>query len=447
MTTHTNFTCLFQPNLSILLSIVGPNSIGLISLPILLNFLELQLTNESQVSVQSTTLGTIVANGGCADVVFVHGLTGDLYQTWSAPESKEAEGVFWPRWLGTDLPDGNYFTLGYPASMFAKWAKKEMNLYERAKNTLEVLASYGIGERPVIFICHSLGGLLIKQVLRTAQESTETNWIKLAKNCIGIFFLATPHSGSSLANLLKCFVGGFNSHHVDKLVKDSSDLDELNASFRSLCANQKIEVTSYYEMHKTGKIALIVEANSADPGVNASLPIPVDADHINICKPLDRHSVIYRSVFSRLKAKLLEIAVAGGAKCAEFEGDDLSSHSESDRRDLHEKMIAADREYEYSFANESQNRFARRFLKSGLQSSSLLLHNNMLADIDQRFQSLVYYPLICNGADKETVSIAVQERLVAPLSEKYSKNSANERTVMDALYFLTERCHVRWDKP
>lgn len=124
------------------------------------------------------------------DVIFVHGLTGDLKQTWTASKTLETDGPFWPSWLANDLPHLNYFALGFPASLFASWAKKEMDLYERAKSTLEVLAAYGLGTRPLIFSCHSLGGLLVKQLLRTAIESDDRGLNKLAHNCAAV--LAFP---------------------------------------------------------------------------------------------------------------------------------------------------------------------------------------------------------------------------------------------------------------
>lgn len=109
-------------------------------------------------------------------MIFVHGLTGDPVDTWSSDGVTEQEGPYWPRWLVTDLPHLNFYTLGFPASLFAQWAKKEMNLFQRAKNVLELLAAYGFGSRPIVFVCHSLGGLLVKQILRTAKESTEDAW-------------------------------------------------------------------------------------------------------------------------------------------------------------------------------------------------------------------------------------------------------------------------------
>jgi protein SERAC1 len=179
----------------------------------------------------STFLATISANAGCADVIFVHGLAGDPVDTWSSVGTTEPEGSYWPKWLVTDLPYLNFYTMGYPASFFAQWAKKEMNLYQRAKNVLETLAGYEFGSRPLVFVCHSLGGLLVKQILRTAKDSTDEDWHKVADCCCGVLFLATPHNGSSLADLLKAFSGCFSSSHVDKLLTDTSELDELNASF------------------------------------------------------------------------------------------------------------------------------------------------------------------------------------------------------------------------
>ena len=398
-------------------------------------------------STSSTFFATISANSGPADVIFVHGLTGDPVETWSSEGTLEAEGPYWPKWLVTDLPHLNFYTLGYPAGLFAQWAKKEMNLYQRAKNVLETLAGYEFGNRPLVFICHSLGGLLVKQILRTAKESTDEDWHKVADNCCGVLFLATPHSGSSLADLLKAFSGCFSSPHVDKLLKDTSDLDELNASFRTFCQSRDVHVTAYHEMHKARKLAEIVDAKSADPGVNATMPIPIDADHLNICKPSGRNSVIYLSIRRKLKKLLLTTSAAELKGPASFDDDALGAESSRDRRDLLEKMTAAGREHEYGFANDSQNKFARAFVQQGLKTASANLYSNLLADIEQRFQSLVYHPLICVGADNATVLKAVQTHVVDPLSVKYTNKNATAKTIMNALYFLTERCHIRWDKP
>jgi hypothetical protein len=397
-------------------------------------------------SSTATFFATISAQGGCADVIFVHGLTGDPIDTWSSDGVTEQEGPYWPRWLVTDLPHLDFYTLGFPASLFAQWAKKEMNLFQRAKNVLELLAAYGFGARPIVFVCHSLGGLLVKQILRTAKESTDDAWHKVADNCRGVLFLATPHSGSSLADLLKAFSVGFNSPHVEKLLKDTSDLEELNESFRSFCKTRDVHVTAYYEMHKAHKLTTIVDAKSADPGVNAAAPIPIDADHISICKPSGRHNVIYLSIRRKL-SDLLPNASPDEQGPLAFDEDDFGSESAKDRRDLLEKMTAAGREHEYGFANDSQNKFARAFVQQGLKTGPANLYNNLLADIEQRFHSLIYHPLICIGADDAAISTAIQTQIVDPLSQKYADKNATSKTIMNALYFLTERCHVRWDKP
>lgn len=398
-------------------------------------------------SSSSTFFATIAANGGTTDVILVHGLTGDPVDTWTFQGSSEPEGGYWPHWLAADLPQLNVFTLGYPASVFAQWAKKEMNLYDRAKNVLETLAAYEFGGRPIIFVCHSLGGLLVKQILRTARESTDEDWRKVGECCVGVIFIATPHSGSSLANLLKHFVHGFTSVHVDKLLSDNAELKELNESFRALCHMSSMTVAVYHEKYLTKKSLLVVDEKSADPGVNGTTPIPIDADHISISKPEDRNSLIYTSIRHRIRKLAPASCPPGPVAFNTFADDELDEPSSSDRRDLMSKMIAAGREHQYGFANDSQNKFARPFVRTGLKTSLSMTYKNLLADIEQRFQSLVFYPLICCDADEATVAAAIQTEIVDPLSQKYAADNATSKTIMNALFFLTERCHIRWDKP
>ncbi|MGY6708700.1 MAG: ABC-three component system protein [Rhizobiaceae bacterium] len=398
-------------------------------------------------SAISNSFATIAAKEGTTDVIFVHGLSGDSEETWTFKESSEAEGGYWPKWLATDLPQLNLYAVGFPASVFAQWAKKEMNLYDRAKNVLETLASCEFGSRPIVFICHSLGGLLVKQLLRTARESTDEDWQRIGERCVGVIFIATPHNGSSLANLLKFFVQGFTSVHVKKLIADNAELVELNESFRAHCQRTSLAVAVYHEKHLTNRALLIVDERSADPGVNGAMPIPVDADHISICKPSDRKNLIYTSIRHRLLRLAPAPCSAGHSGTGQFSDDGLEDQSATDRRDLMTKMVAAGREHQYDFANDSQSKFARPFLRTGLKTSISTVYKNLLADVEQRFQNLVFHPLICNGADEETIAAAIQHHIIDPLSEKYSSDNATAKTVMNALYFLTERCHIRWDKP
>jgi protein SERAC1 len=131
-------------------------------------------------------------DGAILDVIFVHGLTGNPHDTWVAGPKKE----YWPQWLCADFPGVAVYTIGYPASLFEKWAKKEMNLHERANNLLEHLAAYGLGERPIVFVSHSLGGLLVKEILRTSKECSDEAWRLVAGNTRLAAFLATPHTGA-----------------------------------------------------------------------------------------------------------------------------------------------------------------------------------------------------------------------------------------------------------
>ena len=51
---------------------------------------------------------------------------------------------------------------------------------------------------------------------------------------------------------------------------------------------------------------MVVEAMSADPGIPGVRPIPIDADHIGICKPASRETTLYRIVRRFVEDELLD---------------------------------------------------------------------------------------------------------------------------------------------
>lgn len=386
----------------------------------------------------------IAGDEGRVDVIFVHGLRGDAVDTWASPVASEADGALWPTWLVADAPGTSAYTLGFPASWFASWARKEMNLYERAKQTLETLAGYGIGGRPIVFVCHSLGGLLVKYILRAALESSDPAWRAVADSCRAIFFIATPHAGSSIANVLKLLSLGLASSHISALRQGNDEIAALNESCRSNCSSKGIRVWSYYEMFATKPIGIVVDRESADPGIGDALPIPIDANHIEISRPPSRDSTIYLSVRRHVR-DIVRDSEGDAQSTQAFKTDALGDMSGFDRRDLHSKLTAANREHEYRYANESQTLFAIQYTRTGLMRETRRVHDQLLADVEQAFMTFVYLPLVARGASSAVIDVAIQDHIVAPLSAKYATADATSKTIKNAIYFLAEKCHIRWD--
>lgn len=231
-------------------------------------------------------------NARAADIIFIHGLDGDAISTWQANNDS---ANFWPRWLGEELPNIGVWSLGYAVSSTA-WKGNSMPLADRAINVLDQLELEDIGARPIVFICHSLGGLLAKQMLRHAYDSGAQDYQRIAKQTKAIVFLSTPHSGSNIANWVQ-HIGGLlrTSVSIEELEAHNPRLRELNTWFRNHKQLSEIKIQVYCE-----KIAikglLVVDESSADPGIKGVIPVPMDEDHITICKLKDKNSQIYKRV-------------------------------------------------------------------------------------------------------------------------------------------------------
>ncbi len=223
------------------------------------------------------------------DVVFVHGLDGDATQTW---HPREKPDDYWPRWIGQDFPQVGVWSVDYEARSL-KWKGNALPLSDRATNCIEKLIAAGIGERPLVFVTHSLGGLLVKQMLRHAKELAISDWASLFNNCRGIVFLGTPHSGSDLSGYvqyLKLILAPTVA--VKDLEAHDPRLQELNTWYRNNASSLGIATKVYFETKKTFRIQ-IVNRTSADPGISGIVPIPIETNHQDICKPTSRGDVVY----------------------------------------------------------------------------------------------------------------------------------------------------------
>ena len=183
------------------------------------------------------------------DVIFVHGLGGDPVGTWSPGQSDSAESF--PERLSTDLDSVAVWSLGYPADP-SRWTigGHGLDILERARSVLDYLISFGIGQLPLVFVCHSLGGLVVKQVLRTAAELGVPQFRPVWEQTRGVVFLATPHAGSSLANVAKALRLARATKATLDLEAHSTALRELEDWYRQHAADHDLQTSAYAETRR-----------------------------------------------------------------------------------------------------------------------------------------------------------------------------------------------------
>lgn len=100
-------------------------------------------------------------------------------------------------------------------------------------------------KRPIIFVGHSLGGLVIKEALcrsaNYAQRKTHVRLAAIENHCTGIVFLGTPHRGADLATwattasrLAQALGKASNDELLSSLKTGSPVLESLLNSFAGI---------------------------------------------------------------------------------------------------------------------------------------------------------------------------------------------------------------------
>ncbi|CAG03599.1 unnamed protein product, partial [Tetraodon nigroviridis] len=247
-----------------------------------------------------------------ADVLFIHGILGAAFKTWrqkdrSTSEEKDETGgtdnyteLFLQSWLAADCPNLRVLSVEYDSHL-SDWMSKcpaenqRKSLAYRSKELLKKLKQAGIGERPVIWVAHSMGGLLVKKMLLDA--SMDPDMHGLLNNTKGMMFYSVPHHGTSMAEYsVNVRYLLFPSIEVRELCKDSPALRSLNDNFLIMAKEKEFKVLSFAETLPTNigpmiKI-LVVPAQSANLGIGEL--IEVDVDHLSICKPEKKDSFLYK---------------------------------------------------------------------------------------------------------------------------------------------------------
>ncbi|CAG9467373.1 unnamed protein product [Pedinophyceae sp. YPF-701] len=202
-----------------------------------------------------------------ADIVFLHGINGDAFRTWRIMNEETTRTWLqgsvsrtscWPTaWLSPLYPGARLLSYEYPALM-QDWSGGVPVLEDISRLALSKLITAGVGERPVVFVAHSLGGLLVKQLLVQAAASSDPATRRLADAVRGCVFFSVPHFGSSWASLgwalrwsAKIPIMGFAPSALLKNLSPGDHLEDLNRRFGALTRSKAFPVLSFLEGKKT----------------------------------------------------------------------------------------------------------------------------------------------------------------------------------------------------
>ncbi|TGJ79626.1 hypothetical protein E0Z10_g9127 [Xylaria hypoxylon] len=260
------------------------------------------------------------------DIILVHGLNGEPQKTWTAKN-----GVFWPAdLLPVSLREAraNILVYGYNADVYSKkhGANPSDNfIYMHAQTLVTSLTHYRKDEltssNPIIWVCHSLGGILVKRALLYSNDlrtSQHEDYRSIYVSTYGMVFLGTPHTGSDIATwgtVLQAMSDAvvprsfFHSESVllRTLKRDNETLQNINSHF--LDVYQRFKILMAHENHRTdlkGTKALVVDASSASPQLPGVTYYAIEATHSGMCKFDSKNAPGYRTISSAMREWVLD---------------------------------------------------------------------------------------------------------------------------------------------
>ncbi|KAH9898722.1 hypothetical protein F4778DRAFT_742738 [Xylariomycetidae sp. FL2044] len=248
-----------------------------------------------------------------ADIIFIHGLGGSSRLTWSKDHDLE---LCWPlKWLPSDPDVGRsrIFTFGYNAEFRSASQSSVLGISDFAKNLLFDMLygrngeghSFNLGQSPLIFVTHSMGGLVFKKAYLDAQ--LDSRYSDISQSIKAVVFLSTPHRGSDLSELLNRLLSvSFRTtpkQYVTELGKHGSFLKNVNEQFRHIAPS--LQIFSFYETLQTSlglSSTMILDEDTAKLGYPGEISRSLDADHHGVCKFASVNDPNYRAVLGALKA-------------------------------------------------------------------------------------------------------------------------------------------------
>ncbi|KAL9112920.1 MAG: hypothetical protein Q9227_002784 [Pyrenula ochraceoflavens] len=194
-----------------------------------------------------------------------------------------------------------------------------VDIFSHSKDVLFALQRERDPDHPIVFVAHSLGGIILKEVRNTltlADASGEPVLVNIVKSTAAVIFLGTPHRGSSdmaavgeiARRVASVFMVDTNKTVLDALGLRNSDLERCQDSFTRLWSSYGFKVKTFQEGLPITGLNLGLLNEKIVPNFSSLLGDPrehaetLQANHMDMCRFLDRQDPNYRKVSGELRS-------------------------------------------------------------------------------------------------------------------------------------------------
>lgn len=252
-----------------------------------------------------------------SSIVAVHGINGDSIETWTDPLSR----ILWLRdLLPRKLQAARIFTYGYNAPVsefFDRGCSKAIQEYaRRLVYDLQDERSFDeppTSRRPIVFVCHGLGGVVVKKALVYSQAQTSHHVAHLYDifvSTYAILFFSTPHDGGNRSNWLaiESLTVSENSTILENSTLDQAISNEDAECIRIITEEftpimRQFRMYFFWEQIMTqigDHQAFMVEPSSAAPALGTE-KCGIEADHFGMVRISETGSSRYKTVIGAMK--------------------------------------------------------------------------------------------------------------------------------------------------
>lgn len=344
------------------------------------------------------------------DIVFVHGFGGDQRETWTCREGR-AKVYWWDKdYLNKDVQNLRVLIYGYNVTPdvlehFPQTIREESRLL---LDCLEQKRRSIRPNRPLIFIAHGLGGLIVKAALIRAFELSYEQAIHkdIFFSIRAVLFYGTPHkrTSQSLGKNIAQIAARSLGQKCEESLENDADLLALQLDrYKSL--DRRFKNCSFYKREKKP----ISEAPQWITWVTIPLDKPLDSD-VNIKSTEDK-------AYSRAVHFIVDACKTQSTQPGDFElGISLnpSKHLREAERLSKSRPDEAEFKFQQELGRSEDNRgLCGPYTLLVLSSQARHYRNNSASDKALCCYRRVYLTLLANYTSQLTSSTSIAEHNLA----------------------------------